>query len=84
MGFLIPIALLAAVVWFSFRGRASSAGILQNGGVALGCGALGVTLLASGNGGGAVWMGLGLLAWAGYAAYRTIPFIRERLDPDGD
>lgn len=80
MGFLVG----GGIVWWILRGRESTGAIVQNALVALVCGGLGVTLLTSGSGGGAVWAGLAFLGYAGWGVYRTLPWIRERLDRDGD
>lgn len=84
MRVLIGIAFWGGIVWWILKGRESSGAILANGLISLLAGGFGVALLVSGSGGGDVLAGLGLLGYAAWGVYQTIPWIRERMNPDGN
>jgi len=83
MGVVIGVAFWGGIIWWIFKGRESTGAIMQNGLITLLSGVVGIALLFSGGGGGAVLAGIALLGYAVWGAYRTIPWIRERFDPDG-
>lgn len=82
MGTVITIGVLALVGWWVIKGRQSTAAIVNNLFIMLLFGGGGVLLIVAGSG-LTVLVGIGCLLYALYGAYQTVPWIRERMDPDG-
>lgn len=79
----IGLLVLAAFILWVWKGRRSTAAIINNIFLGLLAGAGGVAVLLLGSGVWDVLLGMLLLGYAIRAFWLTIPWIRERLDPNG-
>ncbi|MGN6588308.1 MAG: hypothetical protein ACTHKT_12710 [Solirubrobacterales bacterium] len=82
MGAVVSIGILGLIVWWAIKGRRSTAAIINNVFIVLLFGGGGILLLVMGSG-VTVLVGIGCLLYAFYGVYQTLPWIRERMDPDG-
>jgi O-antigen/teichoic acid export membrane protein len=82
VGTVITIGVLCVIGWWLVKGRQSTGAIISNLLIVLVFGGAGVLLLVTGSG-MAVLVGIGCLLYALYGVYQTVPWIRERMDPDG-
>jgi hypothetical protein len=83
MGTVVGLVALAAFVWWVFKGRESTAALVNNLLLALLFGGGGVLLVVPGSGAWNVLLGLACVAYAARGLALTAPWLHERLDPDG-